>query len=171
MREDIRPGQTGTYGTPEPQPIAPHDTPRPMPAAGADADTGTDLEPDMGPDMGTDIEPDTGPDMGTDVEPDMGPDTGGTSADTAAVLFGGDEVDRFRDRWRELQADFVDDPMGAVRGADHLVDEVMRSLSEVVAAHKHDLEGEWQAGGTGETEELRVALRHYRTFFDQLLNA
>ena len=91
--------------------------------------------------------------------------------DTAAVLFGGAEVERFRARWRELQADFVDDPMKAVQGADQLVDELTRALTEIFAEHKHDLEQQWQGGGSGETEELRVALRRYRSFFDQLLNA
>jgi hypothetical protein len=105
---------------------------------------------------------DTG--TGTGTTPD-------TVEDTGAVLFGGDEVERFRDRWRELQADFVDDPMQAVQGADQLIDEVMRTLSDIFAQHKQELESQWQGGGSGETEELRVALRRYRSFFDQLLNA
>lgn len=73
---------------------------------------------------------------------------------------------RFRDRWRELQADFVDDPARAVRGADELVDEVMRELAE----RKQGLRAAWR-DGPGDTEELRVAMREYRSFFDQLLNA
>src|ERR1700741_684032 len=91
--------------------------------------------------------------------------------DSGAVLFGGAEVERFRARWRELQADFVDDPAKAVQGADELVDELTRALTEIFAEHKRDLEQQWQGGGSGETEELRVALRRYRSFFDQLLNA
>jgi len=90
--------------------------------------------------------------------------------DSGAVLFGDDIVERFRLRWREIQADFVDDPALAVQGADGLVDEVLRELTEVFAAHKRDLEDQWRGGGTGETEELRVALRSYRSFFDRLLN-
>jgi hypothetical protein len=93
-----------------------------------------------------------------------------TDEDTGAVLFGDDVVERFRLRWREVQADFVDDPARAVQGADGLVDEVLRALTEVFAAHKRDLEDQWRGGGTGETEELRVALRSYRSFFDRLLN-
>ena len=86
------------------------------------------------------------------------------------ILFGDDVVERFRLRWREVQADFVDDPARAVQGADGLVDEVLRALTEVFAAHKRDLEDQWRGGGTGETEELRVALRSYRSFFDRLLD-
>jgi hypothetical protein len=91
--------------------------------------------------------------------------------DSGAVLFGDDEVERFRARWRELQADFVDDPKEAVRGADQLVGEVVRALTDIFAQHKNELEEHWRGEGAGETEELRVALRRYRSFFDQLLNA
>jgi hypothetical protein len=99
-------------------------------------------------------------------------ETGGAKADEDAgtILFGDDVVTRFRGRWRELQSDFVDDPKQAVRGADELVDEVMRTLSETLAQHKRTLEGQWQSG-PGDTEELRLALRKYRSFFDQLLNS
>jgi hypothetical protein len=98
------------------------------------------------------------------------PSTGETAAtDDAVVLFGTEDAEKFRLRWRELQADFVDDPKHAVEGADQLVDEVMRTLSEIFAEHKSDLEGQWRDGG--ETEELRVALRQYRSFFEKLLNA
>jgi hypothetical protein len=91
-----------------------------------------------------------------------------STEDSGEVLFGGPEVERFRGQWRDLQAGFVDNPTEAVRGADHLVDEVLRALTEVFAAHKQELETQWQGG---ETEELRVAMRRYRSFFDQLLNA
>ncbi len=182
-----RPDQAGTpYGTPpqdadpqyemEAEPVD-HDDPdldarRAEPAPG-------DLEPEPGfaGQEAAQWPPDAaGPPAG-DVGTEPGPAGAGTgpapadAGDTGAELFGGDDVERFRGRWRELQADFVDDPMRAVRGADQLVDEVMRTLSEIFAAHKHELEGQWQGGGTGETEELRVALRRYRSFFDQLLNA
>lgn len=95
--------------------------------------------------------------------------TAGQETDSGAVLFGDEDVERFRTRWRELQADFVDDPQQAVRGADGLVGEVMSALNEIFARHKSELEGQWQGGG--ETEQLRVALRRYRSFLDQLLTS
>lgn len=95
----------------------------------------------------------------------------GDGADAPLELFGEDDVSRFRDEWREIQSKFVDDPQEAVRGADHLVSEVMDSLTETFNHHKHDLEEQWQHGEDAETEGLRQALRRYRTFFDQLLNA
>jgi len=99
----------------------------------------------------------------------MGPSNGD---DAPLELFGADEIDRFRDEWRDLQGRFVDDPQEAVQGADHLVAEVMKSLATTFTEHKHELEGQWrQEGSEAHTEELRQALRRYRTFFNQLLNA
>ncbi|PRY30321.1 hypothetical protein [Umezawaea tangerina] len=87
-----------------------------------------------------------------------------------ATLFTGEEVDRFRTEWRGLQADFVDSPRDAVQHADELVAQVMQSLATTFADHKRSLEGQWSAGEEVQTEELRVALRQYRAFFDKLLN-
>jgi len=149
------------------------DTPRTDTTNGDPADLAPRPEDDMAPhpdDPNLDAEP-IG--AGLEEQPTAAAPvpTSATDEDTGAVLFGDDQVDKFRNRWRELQADFVDDPMRAVRGADELVDEVMRTLSEIFAEHKTELRGQWQGDGPGETEELRVALRRYRSFFDQLLNA
>jgi hypothetical protein len=82
---------------------------------------------------------------------------------THEPMFADDVADRLRTRWRELQADFVDDPERAVRAADDVVDEMMKTIAE----RRQRLTGEWQ-GHTG-TEELRLALRGYRSFVDTLL--
>jgi len=95
----------------------------------------------------------------------------GNGTETPLELFGQDEVTRFRVEWREIQARFVDDPKEAVRGADHLVSEVMGSLATTFTNHKHELEAQWQHGSDEQTEDLRQALRSYRTFFNQLLDA
>jgi len=104
-------------------------------------------------------------------EPRGATPAGSDGADAPLELFGADDVNRFRDEWREIQVKFVDDPQEAVRGADHLVSEVMDSLTDTFNHHKHDLEEQWQHGEQAETEDLRQALRRYRSFFDQLLNA
>ncbi|WP_326837119.1 hypothetical protein VSH64_19820 [Amycolatopsis rhabdoformis] len=90
--------------------------------------------------------------------------------DTARPLFEGGDVDRFRGRWQEVQTGFVDDPRRAVRDADELVATVIRSLAETFAEHKGELEAQWRDGEPA-TEDLRIALRRYRSFFDQLLGA
>ena len=84
----------------------------------------------------------------------------------AAGFFDGGDVTRFQERWRELQSDFVDDPARAVRSADDLVDEIIRELAQ----RKQGLEEQWR-DRPDDTEELRVAMREYRSFFNQLLNA
>jgi len=94
------------------------------------------------------------------------PVTGPAEQATGSGFFEEGAVTRFRQRWQELQSDFVDDPARAVRGADDLVDEVIHELVE----RKQGLEEQWR-GGPDDTEELRVAMREYRSFFDQLLNA
>lgn len=99
-------------------------------------------------------------------EPVAAPVTGSTETSATAGLFEEGAVNRFRDRWRELQSGFVDDPAQAVRGADELVDEIMRELAE----RRHNLEEQWR-DGPGDTEELRGVIREYRAFFNQLLNA
>lgn len=86
----------------------------------------------------------------------------------AQPLIDEDKVTGFRDRWQNVQTGFVDDPKQAVHQADELVAAVISALATTFAEHKSELEGQWQQGEPA-TEELRIALRRYRSFFDQLL--
>ncbi|MGW3071266.1 MULTISPECIES: hypothetical protein [unclassified Kitasatospora] len=81
-----------------------------------------------------------------------------------------DEADELRSRWQEVQTRFVDAPREAVRDADELVADLMRRLAEYFAGRKHGLESQWNRDGEADTEELRVALKQYRAFFDRLLS-
>jgi hypothetical protein len=91
-------------------------------------------------------------------------------SDAAAdVLFDEADATRFRTRWSEVQASFVDDPKRAVQDADVLVAELMQSVASAFSQRKHLLEEQWQQGTHAETEDLRLALRGYRSFLDQLL--
>ncbi|XVS66218.1 hypothetical protein ACQPYE_09210 [Actinosynnema sp. CA-299493] len=87
-----------------------------------------------------------------------------------APLFTPDDAADYQAEWRALQADFVDDPREAVQRADELVAQVMQSLATTFTEHKHSLEEQWQRGDEAQTEELRQALKRYRTFFDRLLS-
>ncbi|MFB7216514.1 hypothetical protein [Streptomyces sp. NPDC056255] len=98
-----------------------------------------------------------------------GPDTAATGADEDEPLLG-EEQEAFHDRWQRIQGDFVDDPREAVSAADNLVAEVMQALARTFSDHKQGLEGQWQRGKEVPTEELRVALQRYRSFFNRLLN-
>jgi hypothetical protein len=85
-------------------------------------------------------------------------------------LFNESEADDFRSRWYNVQAGFVDEPRQSVADADELVANVMKRLAQVFAAERENLEHEWEGGEDVSTEDLRVALRRYRSFFDRLLS-
>jgi hypothetical protein len=86
-------------------------------------------------------------------------------------LFQPEAAERFRVEWQQIQTRFVDDPKDAVQGADHLLAEVLQSLTGTVAERKHELEGQWHGESETLTEDLRLALRRYRSFVNQLLDA
>ena len=85
------------------------------------------------------------------------------------MLFVDDEAGRFRTRWTDVQAAFVDSPRSAVERADALVAETMQRLAEMFADERTRLEKQWDRGDNVTTEDLRVALQRYRAFFDRLL--
>jgi hypothetical protein len=92
-------------------------------------------------------------------------------ADTQAPapLFGSDAIGDYRSRWDEVQTAFVDDPRSAVKGADGLVAEVMKDLARTFANERAGLEDQWSEGRDVSTEDLRIALQRYRSFFARLL--
>jgi hypothetical protein len=86
------------------------------------------------------------------------------------AMFAPDEAAGFRTRWEAVQTGFVDEPRKAVEEADALVAQVIKRLSEVFAEERTGLERQWDRGDESSTEELRLALRKYRSFFDRLLS-
>jgi hypothetical protein len=86
-------------------------------------------------------------------------------------LFAGDDAERFRSRWQKVQAAFVDEPRKAVQDADSLVADLMQRLVETFSQERSSLESQWDSGEDASTEDLRVALQRYRSFFDRLLSA
>jgi hypothetical protein len=63
----------------------------------------------------------------------------------------------------------VDEPRQTVADADKLVASVMQRLAEGFAKERSGLEKQWDSGNNVSTEDLRVALQRYRSFFDRLL--
>jgi hypothetical protein len=90
--------------------------------------------------------------------------------DTAAPLFSTEEAKDFRARWDAIQVNFVDEPRQVVEQADSLVAATTKRLAEMFAAERTKLEGQWDRGDNVSTEELRLALRRYRSFFGRLLS-
>ncbi|WP_031074123.1 hypothetical protein [Streptomyces sp. NRRL S-118] len=93
----------------------------------------------------------------------------GDAPQDAPRLLAAADQDRFRESWQSIQNEFVDDPREAVHKADALVADVMQQLATNFASHKKELEGQWNRGEEANTEDLRMALRRYRSFFNRLL--
>jgi hypothetical protein len=86
-----------------------------------------------------------------------------------APLFNADVAQGFRSRWDATQIGFVDDPRQAVQQADELVAKVMKSLAQSFADERARLEAQLR-DESASTENLRVALQRYRSFFQRLLS-
>jgi hypothetical protein len=79
--------------------------------------------------------------------------------------------DAFRTRWEEIQVGFVDEPRESVERADHLVGELMEQLTDMFDRERQALESRWESGDDVSTEDLRIVLQRYRSFFGRLLAA
>jgi hypothetical protein len=86
-------------------------------------------------------------------------------------LFAPDEAQRFRNEWREVQGRFVDEPREAVKHADRLVADLMQRLAAQFSEQRAGLEERWDGQQDVSTEDLRVAMTRYRSFFERLLQA
>jgi hypothetical protein len=90
--------------------------------------------------------------------------------DAPTPLFVDDELTGYRARWSAIQTGFVDEPRKAVEEADTLVAELMKRLAEVFADERRQLETQWERKDQVSTEDLRLAMRRYRSFFERLLS-
>ena len=92
-----------------------------------------------------------------------------TNVGSVAALLNHEEAELFRTRWSEIQGKFVDEPRSAVQQADALVSDVIDKITEMFANEHSLLEGQWKEGNDVSTEDLRIALQHYRSFFNRLV--
>jgi hypothetical protein len=93
--------------------------------------------------------------------------------DRAIAMFAADEAEGYRTQWESIQTGFVDEPRRAVEEADALVAQVITRLSDVFADERTRLEQQWGHNDQAHqisTEDLRLALRKYRSFFERLLS-
>ena len=89
---------------------------------------------------------------------------------TLAPLFTAHAAADFRARWDIVQRSFVDDPAAAVQSADELVTQVTNALTETFARQRSTLEQSSEESKAPSTESSRLAIRHYRAFFERLLS-
>ncbi len=94
----------------------------------------------------------------------------GEEAATPQHLLPEDFTGELRSRWDRIQTGFVDEPRKAVQQADELVAQAIKRLAETFAGERSNLEGQWDRGDNVSTEDLRLALQKYRSFFHRLLN-
>jgi hypothetical protein len=90
--------------------------------------------------------------------------------DRPAALFPVEELNGYRARWSGIQTGFVDEPRKAVEEADALVAALMKRLAEVFAEERRQLEAHWEKSDKVSTEDLRIAMQRYRSFFERLLS-
>jgi hypothetical protein len=93
----------------------------------------------------------------------------GTDSSTERSLFAEDELSGLRSRWDDVQSGFVDDPRECVQKADGLVSDVVNQLTTGFSEARSRLEAQWARGEEASTEDLRLALKRYREFFERLL--
>ena len=86
------------------------------------------------------------------------------------ALFVPNESNELRARWDRIQVDFVDQPREAVEDADALVSATMSRLAEIFSAERQKLERQWEKNENISTEDLRLTLQRYRSFFARLLS-
>ena len=92
-----------------------------------------------------------------------------TDPSTDESLFGNDKLSNLRSRWDHVQSGFVDDPRECVQQADGLVSDVVDELTTGFSEARSRLEAQWARGEEASTEDLRLALKRYRDFFERLL--
>jgi len=90
---------------------------------------------------------------------------------TTEPLLPSEAAGTYQERWQAVQTGFVDEPRNAVREADALVAELMQELAAGFSQARERLEAQWDSGDDVSTEDLRVALTRYRSFFERLLSA
>ena len=105
-----------------------------------------------------------------DAGPATAPPPAAARVDQPTPLFPDSEAADFKRRWTDVQTSFVDEPRRAVQQADELVAGVMKLLAETFAREREGLEHQWDRGENVTTEDLRIAMQRYRSFFDRLLS-
>jgi hypothetical protein len=109
------------------------------------------------------------PDAGPARERDDEPQQPRMTDEKPEPLFATGDASGYRTRWSAIQTGFVDEPRKAVEEADALVAEVMQRLAAVFSDERKRLESQWERNDQISTEDLRQAMRRYRSFFERLL--
>jgi len=80
------------------------------------------------------------------------------------------QLEELRPRWNDIQTSFVDEPRQAVYEADKLVTSAITQITAALHNECSAMQKQWADGPDVSTEELRMALQKYRTFFNRLMS-
>lgn len=80
-----------------------------------------------------------------------------------------EEIAELQARWTSIQSKFVDEPRGSVEQADALVLDALERIEKVFASERTTLRQQWGSHADTSTEDLRTALKSYRSFFNRIL--
>jgi hypothetical protein len=97
------------------------------------------------------------------------PDPGAPTRQEDVALFDAPEQEAFWDRWSAIQTSFVDEPRRSVEEANDLVADLMNRLVSSFRDEQSRLEEQWSRGEEVTTEDLRMTLQRYRSFFGRVL--
>ncbi|HEY4345976.1 MAG TPA: hypothetical protein VGM80_00175 [Gaiellaceae bacterium] len=97
--------------------------------------------------------------------------TAGSDRDGVAPLLPAADAERYSGDWKSVQGSFVDRPREAVEQADRLVADLMQQLAAEFSNTRANLEQQWEGADDASTEDLRLAMMRYRSFFERLLAA
>jgi hypothetical protein len=135
-------------------------------AAARPADQAADASPQSD---ATDSEPVTATESPTSSHATTECPTSGQK-EASAQLLDERDIETLIGRWEQIQVGFVDRPREAVEDADALVADLMQRLAQMFAAERSRLESQWSRGDQVSTEDLRIGLQRYRSFFQRLLS-
>jgi hypothetical protein len=85
-----------------------------------------------------------------------------------AGLWPATDAQEIRERWREVQLRFVDNPRAAADEAAAVVDDATRVLVTAMESRRTEL-SEWHNAPSDDTEQLRLVVQRYREFLDRVL--
>jgi hypothetical protein len=105
----------------------------------------------------------------TDEQVSENPGPVDTMSEQLEPLFEDESARKFRSRWQVIQSKFVDDPRDSVKQADDLVADIIKNVTMSFADRRIGLEKQWKSGENISTEDMRQALKRYRSFFERLL--
>jgi len=80
-----------------------------------------------------------------------------------------EEIDELRSRWNAIQIEFVNEPRKSVEQADALVADALTRIEQMFTNNRTSLNEQWVNHQDISTEDLRIALQSYRSFFNRLL--